>query len=79
VQGYPVLGPLSKLEEMVSHGQVDTVLVSCRGIDPERLASVERLAAQHGIKLTRLYLNIELIDTLGPRPLRFPSRASGGS
>lgn len=74
VQGYPVLGALSKLEDMIRRSAVDAVLVSSRTLDPQRLATLNAAAAKHGTRLIRLNLSLEGVDTLR-QPLRFPPRA----
>ena len=72
VHGYSVLGSFSKLEQIVSSGAVDTVLVSCRTLNPDREAALKSLLAAHDCRLIRLHVQIEEIDA--PEALRFPSR-----
>jgi UDP-GlcNAc:undecaprenyl-phosphate GlcNAc-1-phosphate transferase len=79
VQGYAVLGSYAKLEELILSREIDIVLVSSRRIDAQRMASISALAAEHGIRLIRLHVSIDRIETTGQGPLRFRSRAATGS
>jgi UDP-GlcNAc:undecaprenyl-phosphate GlcNAc-1-phosphate transferase len=62
VHGYPVLGSFSKLEEIVNRGDVDTVLVSCRTLDPSRDAALKSLLTANRCRLIRLHVQLEEID-----------------
>lgn len=61
VQGYPVLGGFDSLVSLVSGGAVDSVIISTRLMDVDRLKELERLCGQHGVTLQRLHFRLEPI------------------
>ncbi len=58
VQGYPVLGGHAVLMQMVTSGQVDTVVVTTPLIDVERLERLRRLCAERNVSLARLHVEL---------------------
>jgi FlaA1/EpsC-like NDP-sugar epimerase len=75
VSGYPVLGSLTALENLLSRNEADVVLISSKSIDPGRLAALQSLTTTYGIRLLKLNVGIEELPASTPRPIRFPSRA----
>jgi UDP-GlcNAc:undecaprenyl-phosphate GlcNAc-1-phosphate transferase len=75
VSGYPVLGSLAALENLLSRNEADVVLISSKSIDAGRLAALQSLTTTYGIRLLKLNVGIEEIPAATPRPIRFPSRA----
>ncbi|MGQ0736171.1 MAG: glycosyl transferase [Acidobacteriota bacterium] len=69
VAGYPVLGDYRALEVLVSTNSVDLVVVTARLIDAERLTTLGRLCAEHGVALARLHVGLEeLVSAGSPAP-----------
>jgi UDP-GlcNAc:undecaprenyl-phosphate GlcNAc-1-phosphate transferase len=62
IQGYPILGGYPALESLVAGGAVDTVVISTRLIDVDRLQRLRDLCAAHGVVLSRMHFELhELI------------------
>ena len=59
VQGYPVLGGFASLESLVLSGVVDSVVISARIIDVDRLRRLEALCGEHDVSLSRLHVGLE--------------------
>jgi UDP-GlcNAc:undecaprenyl-phosphate GlcNAc-1-phosphate transferase len=59
VQGSPVLGGYDSLVSLVTSGVVDTVVISARIIEVERLRLLGSLCADHGVPLLRLHVGLE--------------------
>ena len=59
VQGSPVLGGFDSLVSLVTSGVVDTVVISARIIEVERLRQLGSLCADHGVPLLRLHVGLE--------------------
>jgi UDP-GlcNAc:undecaprenyl-phosphate GlcNAc-1-phosphate transferase len=58
VQGYPILGGYPALESLVRGGAVDTVVISTRVIDVDRLQRLRDLCAAHGVVLSRMHFEL---------------------
>lgn len=59
VQGYPVLGDYRSLSVLILSGAVDSVVISARIIDVDRLRELESLCAKHSVSLSRLHVGLE--------------------
>jgi UDP-GlcNAc:undecaprenyl-phosphate GlcNAc-1-phosphate transferase len=59
VQGYPVLGGYSALTVLVSAASIDSVVVSARDMQPERLNNLQTLCSDRGVRLSRLRIGLE--------------------
>jgi FlaA1/EpsC-like NDP-sugar epimerase len=59
VQGYPVLGGFETLVVLAEQHAVDTVILSARAIDTERLRAIEEMCVLNGIALSRLHFRFE--------------------
>jgi UDP-GlcNAc:undecaprenyl-phosphate GlcNAc-1-phosphate transferase len=59
VQGSPVLGGYDSLVSLVTSGVVDTIVISSRIIEVERLRQLEWLSTDHGLTLLRLHVGLE--------------------
>jgi FlaA1/EpsC-like NDP-sugar epimerase len=59
VQGSPVLGGYDSLVSLVTSGVVDTVVISARIIEVDRLRQLGSLCADHGLPLLRLHVGLE--------------------
>jgi UDP-GlcNAc:undecaprenyl-phosphate GlcNAc-1-phosphate transferase len=74
VQGYPVLGGYSALTVLVSAASIDSVVVSARDMQPERLNNLQTLCSDRGVRLSRLRIGLEsLIESeaeAGIKPAR---------
>ena len=60
---YPVLGDCQHLMQLVTSGDVDTVVISTSSIDPQRERTIETLCAQNGVKLS--YLRVHFDEVVG--------------
>jgi FlaA1/EpsC-like NDP-sugar epimerase len=76
VHGYQVLGGFAKLRLMVSRGEIETVLVSCRTLSAEREEELRALIAEHGCRLKRLHVTIEEVGC-SATAMRVHSRMTG--
>jgi UDP-GlcNAc:undecaprenyl-phosphate GlcNAc-1-phosphate transferase len=61
VMGYPVLGGFSALTVLINSASIDTVVISPRHIQPERLNNLRLLCAGAGISLSQLTIGLEAI------------------
>ena len=77
VHGYAVLGSVERLSRMVTHGEVDEVIVSTAHLEEDRLRHLEALCAQHHVSLSRLQFGVQQLVTQGPQPIQFPRAGSG--
>jgi hypothetical protein len=59
MQGYPVLGGYDSLVSLISNGALDTVVITTRLIDAERLETLKALCAKHHVSLARLHLRLD--------------------
>jgi UDP-GlcNAc:undecaprenyl-phosphate GlcNAc-1-phosphate transferase len=59
VQGSPVLGGYDSLVSLVTSRVVDTVVISARIIEVERLQQLGSLCAENGLTLLRLHVGLE--------------------
>jgi UDP-GlcNAc:undecaprenyl-phosphate GlcNAc-1-phosphate transferase len=59
VSGYIVLGGFEKLLDIVTKGEVDSVVLNTRIIDVDRLTALERTCQEHDVELLRLQVNIK--------------------
>jgi UDP-GlcNAc:undecaprenyl-phosphate GlcNAc-1-phosphate transferase len=59
MQGYPVLGGYDSLVSLISNGALDTVVITTRLIDAERLETLKALCAKHHVSLVRLHLRLD--------------------
>jgi UDP-GlcNAc:undecaprenyl-phosphate GlcNAc-1-phosphate transferase len=59
MQGYPVLGGYDSLVSLISNGALDTVIITTRLIDAERLETLKALCAEHQVSLARLHLRLD--------------------
>lgn len=63
LHGYAVLGGHDRLIRMIESRDVDTVVISARGFDSERLQNLEALCRVNGVALSRLRIHLEpLVD-----------------
>ena len=67
VQGYPVLGDYRSLAALILGGAVDSVVISARMIDVDRLRELEVICAEHGVALSRLHVGLEAL-VVGDEP-----------
>ncbi len=58
IHGYPILGGYPALESLVESGAVDTVVISTRVIDVDRLQRLRELCAANGVALSRLHFEL---------------------
>jgi UDP-GlcNAc:undecaprenyl-phosphate GlcNAc-1-phosphate transferase len=65
VNGYAVLGGYSALTVLLKAASVDAVIVSARKMAPERLNNLEVLCTEHGVRLSRLRVDLEPLVTSG--------------
>ncbi len=74
VMGYPVLGGYSALTVLLNAGTVETVVISARSLTPERLNNLQVLCAHHGVTLSRMQVQLELLvegdASSAPEPAR---------
>jgi UDP-GlcNAc:undecaprenyl-phosphate/decaprenyl-phosphate GlcNAc-1-phosphate transferase len=59
LQGYPVLGDLATLRQLVAGDGVDLIVVSAREMDPARLKQLAAICSDHGVALSRLHFQLE--------------------
>jgi UDP-GlcNAc:undecaprenyl-phosphate GlcNAc-1-phosphate transferase len=59
VQGYPVLGGYSALTVLVNAASIESVVVSARDMQPERLNNLQTLCSDRGVRLSRLRIGLE--------------------
>jgi UDP-GlcNAc:undecaprenyl-phosphate GlcNAc-1-phosphate transferase len=59
MQGYPVLGGYQMLVSLISHGGVDSVVITTPVIDVERLERLKALCAKHDVLLSRLHVELD--------------------
>jgi UDP-GlcNAc:undecaprenyl-phosphate GlcNAc-1-phosphate transferase len=59
MQGYPVLGDYASLVSLISNGAVDSVVITTRLIDVERLEKLQALCAEHQVSLARLHFKLD--------------------
>jgi UDP-GlcNAc:undecaprenyl-phosphate GlcNAc-1-phosphate transferase len=59
MQGYPVLGDYASLVSLVSNGAVDSVVITTRLIDVNRLRELQALCARHQVSLARLNFTLD--------------------
>ncbi len=60
---YPVLGDCQHLTQLVTSGDVDTVVISTPSIDPQRERTIATLCAQNGVTLS--YLRVHFDEIVG--------------
>jgi UDP-GlcNAc:undecaprenyl-phosphate GlcNAc-1-phosphate transferase len=75
VQGYPVIGAYSSLLPLIWQGAVDRLVVSTQKLAPSRVRELEELCAAHGIALSRLKIQLDLLVGVGPRTVSLGVRA----
>jgi UDP-GlcNAc:undecaprenyl-phosphate GlcNAc-1-phosphate transferase len=63
VQGYAVVGGYEALASLVRSGAVDTVVVSARIIDLDRLQAIQAVCGDHGVNLLRWRVGLEPLVT----------------
>jgi UDP-GlcNAc:undecaprenyl-phosphate GlcNAc-1-phosphate transferase len=68
VQGYPVLGNYSALSALILSGSLDSVVISARIIDVDRLRDLESLCSERGVSLSRLHVGLEALVIGDERP-----------
>ena len=59
IHGYPVIGDYRGLVSLVLGGAIDTIIVSTKKIDVNRLRDLETLCAEHGVRLSRLQYDFQ--------------------
>jgi UDP-GlcNAc:undecaprenyl-phosphate GlcNAc-1-phosphate transferase len=59
VHGFPVIGGLDALTNLIASGRVDDVVISIREIDPVRVKHLEDLCSRQGVTLRRIHLTLE--------------------
>jgi UDP-GlcNAc:undecaprenyl-phosphate GlcNAc-1-phosphate transferase len=59
MQGYPVLGDYTSLVSLISNGAVDSVVITTRLIDVERLENLQALCAEYRVSLARLQFQLD--------------------
>jgi UDP-GlcNAc:undecaprenyl-phosphate GlcNAc-1-phosphate transferase len=59
MQGYPVLGDFQSLVSLISNGAVDSVVVTTRLFDVERLQHLQQLCEQHQVSLLRVHFDLD--------------------
>jgi hypothetical protein len=59
VHGYPVLGDGSALNQLLEARGIDLVVVSTRGLEPERMRDLRTACAANHVALTRLQVGLE--------------------
>jgi UDP-GlcNAc:undecaprenyl-phosphate GlcNAc-1-phosphate transferase len=64
VHGYPVLGGYDSLVSLIQGGAVDEVVISTPRLDSVRLAALEQLCADQGIRIFRLHVHLELVSAV---------------
>jgi UDP-GlcNAc:undecaprenyl-phosphate GlcNAc-1-phosphate transferase len=67
VGGYRVLGDVAVLETLVTSGAIDTIVVSTRSIDEDRLRPLADLCGRHRVATRRLRIGFDNILQLPPR------------
>ncbi|HWW87877.1 MAG TPA: hypothetical protein VNZ26_29975 [Vicinamibacterales bacterium] len=75
VTGYPVLGSYSALTVLINAASVDTVVISARQMQPERLNNLRVLCAETGVGLSRLTVGLEPLVEGGTNGQATPARA----
>jgi len=75
VQGYPVLGDYRSLSALILSHAVDSVVISARIIDVDRLRDLEALCAGNGVALSRLHVGLEAL-VVGDEPAPMESSSS---
>jgi len=70
VQGYPVIGGYPALVALVEADSVDSVVISARMIEVDRLHELEELCARHGVGLSRLRVGLEPLVAGAPTQRR---------
>jgi UDP-GlcNAc:undecaprenyl-phosphate GlcNAc-1-phosphate transferase len=70
VQGYPVIGGYPALVALLEADSVDSVVISARIIEVDRLHELEELCARHGVSLSRLRVGLEPLVAGAPGPRR---------
>ena len=74
VMGYAVLGGYSALNVLINSNSVDSIVVSARTMPAERLNNLTTLCSEHGVKLSRLRVDLESLvdgeDTTAVKPAR---------
>src|SRR5688572_11970212 len=58
IQGYPILGGYPALESLIKGGAVDTVVISARAIDVDRLERLRELCSDHEVVLSRMHVEL---------------------
>jgi FlaA1/EpsC-like NDP-sugar epimerase len=59
VAGYPIVGGFSQLVEIVSRGDVDSVVLNTHLIDADRLRELEQACRPHEVALLRLHVDLK--------------------
>jgi UDP-GlcNAc:undecaprenyl-phosphate/decaprenyl-phosphate GlcNAc-1-phosphate transferase len=59
IQGYPVLGDFASLESLIANGAVDSVVITTRLIDVNRLERLKTICAAHQVSLARLHVQLD--------------------
>jgi UDP-GlcNAc:undecaprenyl-phosphate GlcNAc-1-phosphate transferase len=59
VQGHPVLGGYDVLKRLIEGGAVEWIVLSTRMIDVARLQDLERMCAEHQVRLSRLDFRLQ--------------------
>lgn len=63
LHGYSVLGGHDRLVALITHGEVDAVVISARTFDPFRQRQLENLCRDHNVTLSRLRVDLETLVT----------------
>jgi FlaA1/EpsC-like NDP-sugar epimerase len=59
IQGYPVLGDFASLESLIANGAVDSVVITTRLIDVNRLERLKTICEAHQVSLARLHVQLD--------------------
>ena len=62
--GYPVLGTFGELERLIAHREVDRIVIGMRMIDTTRVFRIEELCQEHGVRLSRLHVDLRHLVTV---------------
>jgi UDP-GlcNAc:undecaprenyl-phosphate GlcNAc-1-phosphate transferase len=59
IHGYPILGDYNGLVSLVMSDAIDCVVLGTRMIDSGRLSDLEKLCAEHNVKLSRMHVDFK--------------------
>jgi UDP-GlcNAc:undecaprenyl-phosphate GlcNAc-1-phosphate transferase len=58
IQGYPVLGGYETLRTLIEDGSVDSIVISTRLFDVNRLQALEALCLEHNVELSTMHFEL---------------------